>query len=91
MLDLEKVPGVDHFSNKAKNCNLNSHKVSTRNTRSVSTELFICSRALPDITSGPDVRQIFKIRTVRKPDIFLPGRLTFNTSKNRKKKNQIFF
>ena len=43
MLDLEKVPGVDHFSNKAKNCDLNSHKVSTRNTRSVATELFICS------------------------------------------------
>ena len=43
MLDLEKVPGVDHFSNKAKNCDLNSHKVSTRNTRSVGSELFICS------------------------------------------------
>ena len=25
-------------------------------------------RALPDITSGPEVQQIFKIRTVRKPD-----------------------
>ena len=34
----------------------------------------ICNRALPDITSGPEVRQIFKIRTVRKPDVFLPGR-----------------
>ena len=31
------------------------------------------SRALLDITSGPEVRQIFKIRTLRKPDIFLPG------------------
>ena len=32
------------------------------------------TRALPDITSGPEVRQIFKIRTVWKPepDVFLP-------------------
>ena len=46
------------------------------------------SRAQPDITSGQEVRQIFKIRPVRKPDIFLPGRRTF---KNRKKiKNKKF-
>ena len=38
--------------------------------------------ALPDITSVPEVRQTFKIRTVQKPDIFLPGLRTF---KNRKK------
>ena len=31
-------------------------------------------RALPDITSGLEVRQIFKVQTVQKPDIFLPGR-----------------
>ena len=58
-------------------------------------------RALPDITSGPEVRQIFKIRTVRKPDITLPGRRTVNPLENRKKnkkfkkkfkkKIQIFF
>ena len=37
------------------------------------------TRALPDITSGPEVRQIFKIRTVSNSDVFLPGRRTFNT------------
>ena len=31
------------------------------------------NRALPDITSCPEVHQIFKIRTVRKRDVFLPG------------------
>ena len=46
------------------------------------------TRAQPDITSGPEVRQIVKIRTVRKPDIFLPGRRTFE---NRKKIKIIFF
>ena len=45
----------------------------------------ILSRALPDITSVPEVRQIFKIRTVRKPDVFLPGRWTLNPLENRKK------
>ena len=44
------------------------------------------SWALPDITSNPEVRQIFKIRTVRKPDVFLPGRRTVNPLENRKKK-----
>ena len=39
-------------------------------------------RALPDITSGPKVLKIFKIRIVRKS--------TFNTFKNRKK-NPFFF
>ena len=42
------------------------------------------ARALPDITSGPEFRQIFKVQTVPKPDIFLPGRRTFNTFKNRR-------
>ena len=45
-------------------------------------------RALLDITSGK-VRQTFKIWTVRKPDIFLNGRWTFNTFKNRKKIQKI--
>ena len=44
------------------------------------------TRALPDITSGPEVRQIFKIRTVGKPDVFLPRRRTFDTIKSRRKK-----
>ena len=48
-------------------------------------ELGLIGRALPDITSGPEVCQIFKIRTVRKPDVFLTGRRTFNTFKNRRK------
>ena len=47
------------------------------------------SRALPDITSGPEVRQIFKIRTVRKPDVFLPGRRTFNTFKSIREKKKL--
>ena len=36
-------------------------------------------RALPDIMSGPKVWQIFKIWTVRKPNVFLPGRRTVKT------------
>ena len=47
-------------------------------------------RALPDITSSLEVWKIVKIQTVRKPDVFLPGRRTFNTLKNRKK-IQTFF
>jgi hypothetical protein len=31
------------------------------------------TRALLDITFGPEVRQIFKIRTVHEPDVFLLG------------------
>ena len=38
-------------------------------------------------TSRP-VWQIFKILTVRKPDVFLPGRRTFNTFKSRRKKKK---
>ena len=43
-------------------------------------------RALPDITSGPEFRQIFKIRTVQKPDVFLPdaGLLTLLKIKKQK-------
>jgi long-chain acyl-CoA synthetase len=35
-------------------------------------------------------RKIFKIRTVRKSDVFLPGHRTFHTFKNRKKKKCVF-
>jgi len=35
--------------------------------------------------SGPEVRQIFKVRTHQKPDVLLPGRRTFITRKNREK------
>ena len=43
-------------------------------------------RALPDITSGPEVWQTFKIWNVRRTDVFLPGCRTFNTLKSRRKK-----
>ena len=36
--------------------------------------------------SGPEVRKIFKIRTVRKLDVFLHRCRTFNTFKKREKK-----
>ena len=52
------------------------------------TYVMTVNRALPDITSGPEVRQIFKIRTVWKLNVFLPGRQTF---KNRKKIQKMFF
>ena len=53
-------------------------------------DLSVClgnSRALPDITFDLEVRQIFKIWTVQKPNVFLPECRTF---KNRRKikKNQ---
>ena len=38
------------------------------------------------VRSGPEVRKIFKIRNVRKPDVFLPGCRIFKT-----KKKIIFF
>ena len=44
-------------------------------------------RALPDISSGWEVGQIFNIQTVLKSDVFLPGCQTF---KNRKKSNVFF-
>ena len=44
----------------------------------------VTPRALPDITSGPDIRQIYKDWTVRKPDFFLPGHRTFRNRKNPK-------
>ena len=40
------------------------------------------NRSVPDMTSGPEVRKIFKIRTVRKQDVFLPGCRTFKTFKD---------
>ena len=48
-------------------------------------DLGIAPRALSDITSVPEVRRIFKTRTVLKPDVFLPERRTFSTAKNRTK------
>ena len=48
-------------------------------------------RAQPDITSGPEVRQIVKIRTFRKPDIFIPGRQTFENRKKKSKNQKIKF
>ena len=41
-------------------------------------------------TSRPEVRRILKFRTVRKPDVFLPGCWTFNTVENRKKSQKKF-
>ena len=38
----------------------------------------------------PEVRKIFKIRTVRKPDVFLHRCRTFNTFKKREKKKYCF-
>ena len=34
--------------------------------------MMLSTRALPDITSSPEVWQVFKIRTIGKPDVFLP-------------------
>ena len=34
--------------------------------------MMLSTRALPDITSSPEVWQVFKIRTVGKPEVFLP-------------------
>ena len=51
----------------------------------------IRNRALLDITSGPEVRQISKIRTVWKPDVFLPGHRSFNTFKKKSKNIFKFF
>ena len=45
-------------------------------------------RALPDITSGPEVRQIFKIRTVWNPDISFPDAGLLTLLKIDKKKIQ---
>ena len=55
--------------------------------------LLLCGRALPDITSSPEVWQIFKVRIVPKPDIFPPNRWTLGSRKKKIKKKvlQIFF
>ena len=44
--------------------------------------------ALLDITSNPEVLQIFNVRIVQKLDIFLPGCPTCSTFKKRKKKKK---
>ena len=58
----------------------------------------VCSRALPDITSGPEVWKIVKIRTDWKLNVFLPRPRTLITFKDekeikklRKKKKIKFF
>ena len=60
----------------------NKSKLITKST------IFIWAPA--DITSGPEVRKFFKIRTVWKLDVFLSGCRTFNTLKNRKKYWKIY-
>ena len=42
------------------------------------------------ITSGSEVRTIFKFRTVQKPDVFRPRRRTY-TFKDRKRNQNCFF
>ena len=42
-------------------------------------------RALPNITSGPEVQQIFRICTVQKLDVFRPGRGLLTLLKIKKK------
>ena len=44
----------------------------------------VCSRALPDITSGPEVWKIVKIRTDWKLNVFLPRPRTLITFKDEK-------
>ena len=72
-------------------------KYSWNHLMSKSKDLFLPSqcRVLPDITSGPEVRQIVKIRTVWKLDVFLSGRRTFingrNFFKNWKKNQNVSF
>ena len=46
---------------------------------------FVLFRALQDITPGPEVRQILKVRAVRKPDVFLTGPDTLISKKKSKK------
>ena len=53
--------------------------------------MFQCDiyRALLDIRSEPEIRQIFKIRTVRKPDVFLTGCQTFKKNPENFKEQKI--
>ena len=48
----------------------------------------VFTRALPDITSGPEVRQILEVQAVRKPDVFLTGPDTLISKKKSQKKIQ---
>ena len=73
--------------------NLRENLLETSNQGDLLRGIVNCSvtvRALPDFTSGLEVQQIFKIRTVQNPDVFLPGRRTFNTFENRKISKHIF-
>ena len=49
------------------------------------------TRALLDITSGPEVRQIFKVQAVRKPDILLPRPPISHNNNCRKKLQKIIY
>ena len=59
----------------------------------IMTRCLVQFRALQDITSSPDVWQIFKIQTIRKPDIFHPEHLKLlkicKKSKKKEKENEI--
>ena len=48
-------------------------------------------RAQPDITSGPEVRQIFKCPDSGRPVLVLPELRTLNNRKKSKKKFKKFF
>ena len=49
------------------------------------------TRALLDITSGPEVRQILKVQAVRKPDILLPRPPISHNNNCRKKLQKIIY
>ena len=51
----------------------------------------VFTRALPDITSGPEVRQILEVQAGRKPDVFLTGPDTLISKKKSKKIFSKFF
>ena len=51
----------------------------------------LSSRALLDITSGPEVRQIFKVQAVQKPDILLPRPPISHNNNCRKKLQKIIY
>ena len=86
-----------HFLNKSRSSSEDvvqlRHKQVDQDRRGSSANMLIdkvsermsYDRALSEIMSGPEIWEIFKIWTVRKPDVFLPGRRTFNTLKTEKK------
>ena len=70
------IQGLENEDPKLK---LNQQNILGQNSQSLQL------RALPDITSNPEVRKFFEIRAVRKPDVFLPEGRAFNTFKHSKK------